>query len=225
MLLPQIRPNYIVKIDEHAYIHELPAENRRPLGRPDIALIEKRVTSDPSSSRDVVVSPVYGAVPLAVDIEGQSYLEVRDRASREIVTVIELLSPSNKRAGGDRAAYLSKRQEFLRSSAHLVEIDLLRGDPRLPVDGLPAAAYYALVSRSNERPRAGIWPIEVRDPLPVIPIPLRGPDADALLDLQKLIQHVYDAAGYEDYIYSGSPQPPLGDADSAWAAQLVSKSA
>ena len=224
MLLPQIRPNYIVKIDEHAYIHELPADNRRPLGRPDIALIEKRAMSDPASSRGVIQSPVYGAVPLAVDIEGQSYLEVRDRTSREIITVIELLSPSNKRPGGDRTAYLAKRQEFLRSRAHLVEIDLLRGGPRLPVEGLPAADYYALVSRSNERPRAGIWPIKMRDPLPVIPIPLRGPDADAMIDLQKLVLHVYEAAGYEDYIYSGSPQPPLSDDDASWAAQLAKQS-
>src|SRR5262249_38575067 len=145
----------------------------------------------------------------------------RDRNSRELITVLELLSPSNKKSGPDREQYLAKRRQLISSPVHLVEIDLLRGGPRLPVEDLPDCDYYALVSRVEERPRVGIWPVRLRDRLPVIPIPLRSPDPDARIDLQEVLHHLYDAAGYEDYIYTGAPQPPLHPQDAAWARELL----
>ena len=53
------------------------------------------------------------------------------------------------------------------------------------------------------------------------PHPPPRPDPDARLDLQQVLHRVYDAAGYEDYIYGGNPQPPLHPADAAWARELV----
>src|SRR5262249_3967974 len=141
--------------------------------------------------------------------------------SRELVTIIELLGPTNKRLGEDRATYLAKRRRWLSSPVHFVEIDLLRRGPKLPLDDLPDCDYYALVGRAEERPRLGVWPSRLRDPLPNIPIPLRAPDPDVHLDLQELLHRVYDAAAYGDYIYTGSPQPPLHPEDAAWARQLV----
>jgi hypothetical protein len=224
MLLPQVRPNYIIKLDEHAYIHELPADQRRLAGRPDVSVVQARSNRPTGSPQASAAAPIYGELPLAVDVERHAFVEIRDRQTREVVTVLELLSPSNKRPGADREAYLAKRLEFLRSPAHFVEIDLLRGGPRLPVEGLPPCDYCAIVSRSDERPRVGIWPFRLADPLPRIPVPLRHPDPDAVLDLRSLLDRVYDAAGYEDYIYSGAPQPPLNDPDSRWAAQFNPKS-
>jgi len=178
----QLAAHYIVKIDEHVYIHE----------------------------------------PAAVDIEGSSYVEIRDRRDRRLVTVIQLLSPTNKYSGPDREQYLGKRGQLLASSTHLVEIDLLRGGPRMPVaNPLPACAYYAMVSRMEKRPKADFWPIDLRAQLPVIPIPLRDPDPDANLDLQAALHHVYDAARYGNYIYEGSPQPALNAPDDTWARQLL----
>jgi hypothetical protein len=165
--------------------------------------------------------PVRGRLPVAVDTERQSYLEIRDRQSRQVITVLEFLSPSNKYAGPDRDQYVGKRRERLASGVHLVEIDLLRGGPRLPLEGLPECAYYVMVSRYQERPQVGLWPINLRDPLPVIPIPLREPDSDARLDLQQVLHRICDAAGYEDYIYSSTPQPQLSAEDAAWAQQFV----
>ena len=74
----------------------------------------------------------------------------------------------------------------------------------------------------DERPRAGVWPMGLRDPLPVIPIPLVAPHPDARLDLKQVLDRVYDAAGYEDYIYDGGPRPPLTREDANWARQCVS---
>jgi hypothetical protein len=90
-----------------------------------------------------------------------------------------------------------------------VEIDLLRGGARPPVQGLPAdAAYYTLVSRSPARPRASLWRLALRDPLPPIPVPLRAGEPEARVNLQELLHQVCDAAGYEAYVYDGAPSLP-----------------
>jgi Protein of unknown function (DUF4058) len=174
LLTPQIRPTFIARLDEHIYIHELPASQRMLVGR----------------------------APIAIDEQREAYVEIRDRQTRELVTVIELLSPSNKRPGPDREQYLAKRRRLFASWVNLVEIDLLRAGPQLPMEDLQPCDYYALVSRYGDRPSAGVWPIRLREPLPKVPIPLRDPHADASLDLQQMLHRLYDAAGYEDYIYS-----------------------
>jgi hypothetical protein len=80
---------------------------------------------------------------------------------------------------------------LLASAVHLVEIDLLRGGPRMPfASALPECDYGILVSRMEDRPRADFWPVQLRQPLPVIPIPLRAPDPDARLELQAILHHV-----------------------------------
>lgn len=221
ILAEQVRPAYVVKVEEHLFIHEHSAEQRHFLGRADVALAAKPAGTRDAAAAAALEAPSYARLSVAVDIERHSYLEIRDRRDRELITVIELLSPSNKRPGPDREQYLGKRLQFLHSNVHLVEIDLLRGRPRLPVDDLPECDYYALVSRWEDRPRTGVWPIRLRDGLPPLPIPLRAPDPNARLDLQAVLHRVYDEAGYEDYIYTGAPQPPLSAEDEAWARQLV----
>jgi hypothetical protein len=98
----------------------------------------------------------------------EAYLEVRRRGTRELVTVIEVLSPTNKRPGSTgRAEYLAKRRTVLLSAAHLAEVDLLRGGERMPTaEPLPAADYSLLVSRALRRPMAEVWPFTRRDPIP-----------------------------------------------------------
>lgn len=222
-LVAQVRPAYIVRLEEHLFIHELPAEDRRFFGRSDVSVARARPgpAGTVASAGATTQAPAYARVLPAVDVERLSYIEVRDRGSRELITVIELLSPSNKRPGPDREQYVAKRRQLFAGSAHFVEIDLLRGGPRQPLEDLPDCDYYALVSRVEERPRVGVWPIRLRDPLPTVPVPLRAPDADARLDLQQVLHSVYDAAGYGDYIYSGKPQPPLHPQDAAWAHELI----
>ena len=100
---------------------------------------------------------------------------------------------------------------------------MLRGWPRMPFDEPPSGDYCVLVSRVEDRPRAEFWPIGLRERLPVIPVPLQDPHPDAELDLQAILHRVYDAAYYRDYIYDGSPWPPLSDEDADWARHVVSK--
>ncbi len=224
-LVEQVRPNYIVKIDEHVYIHEMPDEPRRFLGRADLAVGRSDAAGEPRPGAGVglVEAPVRVLLP-AMDTERVAYVEVRDRRSRELVTLVELLSPSHKRPGADREQYLAKRAALLASPVHLVEIDLLRGGRPLPLADRPESAYAVMVSRSEHRPGADLWPIGLRDRLPTVPVPLRAPDAEARVDLQEILHRLYDAAGYEDYIYGGQPDPPLGLDDRAWADRLVPRS-
>jgi hypothetical protein len=159
------------------------------------------------------------------DEERVRYLEIRDRRGRELVTVIELLSPSNKRSGDDPEQYLSKRREVLRSAAHFVEIDLLRGWEPMPLRNRPDCDYSVVVSRAERRPVAGFWAIGLRDRLPVIPIPLRPEDPDARLDLQQALHAAYDGGGYASHLYEGAPDQALSIEDRAWAEQLVQAAA
>jgi Protein of unknown function (DUF4058) len=127
--------------------------------------------------------------PPDIVVEYQAYLEVRDRSSRELVTVLDLLSPTNK--GRHRDQYLRKRDQVLASTAHLVEIDLLRGGDPMPAPDRPGCDYLVTVSRAERRPEADFWPVRLRERLPVIPVPLRAPVQDATLDLQELLHRVY----------------------------------
>jgi len=161
-------------------------------------------------------------IPL-VDIERQRYLEIRDRRNRELVAVVELLSPVNKKSGPYRAQYLTKRSEILASPAHLVEIDLLRDGRAMPDQERPSSTYGVTVSRVEERPAADFWPIGLRQPLPTIPVPLRPANSHASLELQKLLHEVYDRGTYAQEIYELETEPPLDPADLDWAEQVLSQ--
>ena len=220
----QLRPRYIVKIDEHIYVHELSAESRRWVGRADVSVArpsqEGADAPAPGPVTGLLEAPARVRLP-AVDRERLSYVEIRDRRDRELVTVVELLSPANKHPGADREQYLAKRMELLNGPVHLVEIDLLRGGPPLPAEDRPDCSYSVLVSRVERRRDADFWPISLRERLPVIPIPVRAPDPDARLDLQAVLDQIYDDAGYADYVYDGDPRPRLGLEDAEWARQFL----
>lgn len=220
MLAAQLDPAFVVKIDEQIYLQELPADSRRLIGRGDVTIPRNPAAESASGSTATLAAPFEGRLP-GVDEERQSFLEIRDRASWKVVTVIELLSPTNKNPGPDREQYLAKRLRLLNSWVHFVEIDLLRGGPRMPVENLPACDYCVLVSRWEQRPRTGLWPIRLREVLPTIPIPLTAPAADVQLDLQQALHRLYDAARYVNWIYTAEPEPPLSCQDADWARLLL----
>ncbi len=58
----------------------------------------------------------------------EGYIEIIDAESgNRVVTIIEVLSPSNKTPGADFHEYQRKQREIVQSDTNLVEIDLLRG--------------------------------------------------------------------------------------------------
>lgn len=151
-----------------------------------------------------------------------TWVEIRDVAGRSLVTTIEILSPWNKRGQG-RVEYLERRDKLLRSSAHLVEIDLLRRGKRLPMKGaLPVAPYYVFIGRANERPWTHIVPIPLDGPLPTFGVPLLIGDADVDLNLQACFQNVYDLGGFDLLLdYSKPAAARLEDDEAVWAAEQI----
>lgn len=222
VLIPLVRPRYLVKPRQRLYIHEAPRETRHYLGADDVGV--SGVSPEENSPVAVaahVAAPAYGVIPHPADVEKQTYLEIEDREHDRVVTAVEILSPANKRNPEDRAQYLAKRREVLRSEVHLVEIDLLRGGRRMPIEDLPDCDYCGIVSRSYERPRVGIWTWQLRDAIPELPIPLNEGDDDVLLDLKPLIEGIHDRLGFADYIYRTDPVPRLRGKDRLWASRLL----
>jgi hypothetical protein len=220
LLAPQVGPAYIVQLEEHIYIHDLPPDARQRVGTADLSLARTPGGAPAQAALGLLEAPAEVWLP-EQDVEKAPFLEVRDRAGRELVTVIELLSPSNKRSGDDREQYLAKRRELLWSPAHLVEIDLLRGWTPMPQERRPECDYSVMVSRAEKRRAADFWPILLRERLPIIPIPLRPPDKAAPVDLQDVLHRAYDGPGYEHFIYSGDPEPSLSAHDAAWAREFL----
>jgi Protein of unknown function (DUF4058) len=140
-----------------------------------------------------------------------------------VITSIEVLSPTNKRVGKGRDAYLAKREDVLGSATHLIELDLLReGLPFVSLDFLPRSAYRILVSRSERRPQAELYPVGLRQGLPTIAIPLQSGDGMPLLPLQALLLTLYDQARYDLAIdYQRDPVPGLKGDDLIWCGELL----
>jgi hypothetical protein len=220
-LVPQVRPKYFVLLEQHIYVHERPLDHPEPVGRADLSISRGEGDAERRARTDVLEIEAPAEVELSFqETERVPFLEVRDRKNRELVTVLEVLSPTNKR-GEDRKEYITKRRELLESNAHFVEIDLLRGGRPMPASNRPDCDYSVLISRVENRPRAAFWPLLLRQRLPEIPIPLRTPDEDARIDLQEVLHRVYDAYAYGDFIYLSSPQPLLSPEDQTWAQSLI----
>lgn len=216
---------YEVRIEERlsaAY------EGDDPSGRdiqPDEAILRPTRRSRQASPPTIpaTLEPVLLTLPRhRVEEVVEKRLAIRHFPGRELVTAIELISPSNKRASGD-SLYDEKRQELIDQDVNLVELDLLIKGGRLPmVENLPAGHYYAFVSRAEDRPLCATYSWTIRDPLPRIPIPLRAPDPDVILDLGAVFATAYERARWGRSIdYSAPLGLPVGKDDCAWAESLA----
>jgi hypothetical protein len=171
---------------------------------------------------------VMGELPWVEEIV-ERYLEIRSAPDNEVITIIELLSHSNKSSQRGREQYERKRMAALASMTHLVEIDILRaGDPmpmRIVGNG-HRTDYRIVVSRAYRRPRADIYLFGVRNSIPDFPIPLRPGEVEPILRLNQVLHDMYDRAGYDLAIdYDQQADPPLASEDAQWAAQLLSRRA
>lgn len=188
--------------------------SRRPI------LVSDPVVSDPGTTM-VLSQPERVILPVAEEVT-ERFLEIREVASGRVVTLMELLSPKNKRSGEGRSQYLKKRQQILSSRSHFVEIDLLRGGEPMPLGcGGDAADYQILVSRVEERPLADRYGFGLRDPMPVFLLPLDPDEAEPAIDLKPLLERVYGKAALELEIdYGSQPVPELGAEEWEWMQLL-----
>jgi hypothetical protein len=224
---PQLGSEYYVEVESRTYQSD--EEEEILIGIPDaIVFAEKsNAPANPTSVSEGAVAtqvqPETVVVPVPVELK-ERYLEVREMGTEAVITVIELLSPTNKRAKDGRAEYEKKRRQILGSQTHLVEIDLLRGAKPMSMQGVQTASpYRILISRSSDRPRAALYPVMLDQPLPDLPIPLKPGDSDPTVSLQSIFTQVYDRARYANRIDYAQPLPPpkLTDTDQQWVEELL----
>jgi len=230
-LSPQIEPRYYVAVEQRTYI--MPVENGEQIIRPDVAVVATAPEPEPSGgiavavvtetavTTETAVEVATVALPLYERVR-ESYLEIRDAETHQVITVIEVLSPSNKVPGQGRVEYETKRRQVLMTLTSLVEIDLLRAGQPMPMKPLPKSYYRILIRRGWEGNKGTLYAFSLRHPIPEIPIPLRQSEKEAKLNLNPLLSDIYDRARYHLRLdYRQPPDPPLSPDDMAWVQKTL----
>jgi hypothetical protein len=224
-LQPRLLPRYVASVDTRVFVE---GPDERAI-YPDVAVRRYYSSAPPAASALLETeAPVEVEIP---ELElHESFVRILDlKSGLQVVTVIEVVSPTNKYAGTGRTSYLEKQREVLSSQTHLVEIDLLRTGPHVLAipEAIPRSRgqydYLICVNRARgSRKRFAYYARTLRQRLPVIAIPLREGDADVALDLQSLVARTYDAGAYRYQIRYDVPcVPPLTAEDQAWADGLI----
>ena len=175
----QLNPNYVAVITPYVTLESIEIAPNRHVFVPDIGILQADTPDSGGTAVAIAAAPLTVAAQMNIPTR-YARIEIRSVTHETLVTSIELLSPANKRPGPDGAdAYDTKRQQLFNSGVHLLEIDLLRGGvrPRL-ARPLPPASYFIFLSRSYRRPMVDVWPIALREAIPVVPVPLTYPDPD-----------------------------------------------
>ena len=218
---PQLNLNYRVAIEKRIYL----SSSENAVGIPDVTVVSKKpANSQPNSNVTLLsrVEPTVVQLPIPETVE-EAYLEIREMPGGRVITVIEILSPTNKRAGIGRETYEKKRLEMLNYRANLVEIDLLRsGKPMIVLGVREKTDYRILVARGDRLPNAQSYAFNLPQPIPSIPVPLKPNEPPATIDLQKLLLEIYDRARFDLGIdYNKEPVPPLKKPDREWADTIL----
>lgn len=226
-LQQRLPPGLRARVEERVFVEASNGKDRQVV--PDIHIFGRGKGRRPAAKSVGLAT----AEPLLVYLDEpttETFIEVRDRqAGNRVVTVIEVLSLSNKLPGEGRDKYLEKCQELRNAQVSLVEVDLLRAGRRLlpvPLGRLPEThrtPYQIWARRGWQSITVEVYAVPLRERLPVIKVPLREKDADVPLDLQALIEQVYQNGGYDDIDYREEPDPPLDPADARWADALLRK--
>ncbi|NEO84491.1 MAG: DUF4058 family protein [Spirulina sp. SIO3F2] len=220
MLNPVLNPKYRAAVDKRVYTDTI------LVGLPDTTIIQQSAepvqtpTSTATQGTALLSQPEQVALPMMTEIT-EYFLEIREISNQNVITVIEVLSPKNKRPGKGREQYLKKRQTVLGSQTHFVEIDLLRKGEVMPTMGGKPARYQVLVSRVASRPLADRYPFNLQDPIPRFPLPLQPSDGEPVIDLGDLLRQAEREAALDLVIdYSKPPSPSLEPTDQVWLESL-----
>lgn len=221
-IAPSIRPKYRVAIEKRTYFSE--PEESLTVTIPDVSVYSTPSVANPASSTTMLQKssePITVNLPMPEETR-EGYLEIREVGTGDVITVIEIISPKNKRSGKGRETYERKRQKVLLSSTHLIEIDLLRRGKPMPVQGKIQGDYRILVSREERRPRAHLYAFTVREEIPSFPLPLQSGETSVQVELQTLFSDVYDQAGFDLAVdYTQPSEPPLKGENAVWADALL----
>ncbi|MGD1944260.1 MAG: DUF4058 family protein [Leptolyngbyaceae cyanobacterium] len=223
---PALLPDYYVAIEQRTYLNT-PTDSLL-VGIPDVSVVaqpERDRASSPVPARGATLPhpdvPQTVTIPLAEEVR-ERYLEIRETTTGAVITALELLSPTNKRPGEGRDAYLRKRQQVRSSASHLVEIDLLRAGAALPIENVSQATHYRiLISRCESRPQAQLYGFDLPDPIPAFALPLKGGDDEPTLELKPILDTLYDRAGYALRLDWDTPPPSTTPEEQTWIRHIL----
>jgi len=225
-LLDRLPGNYDARIKEQAL---LLTPDEKKIREPDISVTQSGTPYRGSEAKSVGGTAVANEpvllemLPLTLIEETLVWIEIIHREDDELITSIELLSPTNKDTRG-REDFRAKRNALLRAGVHLVDLDLLLGGDRFEFrEPLPPAHFYAFIARGQAKRMVEVHRWTLHDPLPTIPIPLRAPDKDATIDLQDVYQTTFDRARYPRRLEYGRPLVNVDAASQNWAAETAAK--
>lgn len=211
--------DYEARLEERVKLVDLEAGTSFQI-RPDVAVIQSSPRHQQGAPGGAAVLDPETIPTVILDEDREVFLKILHRPERKLVAVLELPSPANK-AGPDRRDYLGRRNAVLRQEVHLVELDFLTAGQRLPMQRpLPPGDFYAIVARWEQRPDCQVYAWTVRDRLPLLPIPLRAPDPDIVVDLSAVYATAFDRGRYARSVdYAATLELPLHPDDRAWAEQ------
>jgi Protein of unknown function (DUF4058) len=226
-LLP---PHYVADIGERLYV----VQSERSI-YPDVVVVEPPAAvflseGGTSSAATVLTSDPPWVLTVEPIEKREVFIEILSVGDpSRVVTVIEVLSPSNKTAGSEgRQLYVTKQHEILQSPTHLLEIDLLHygehtvAAPRVHLIEQGTWTYLVCLHRGGQRRRFEVWAITLRQRLPRIRVPLAHGDADVVLDLQTVFDRCYDEGAYARRLdYRRDPPTLLSGDDLAWVTTLL----
>jgi hypothetical protein len=139
------------------------------------------------------------------EVFSQYRLVIRRAPERQVVAVMELLSPSNKGVGNrfDRDKHLRNRDAYLESGVTVLEIDaLLEGERVLPASLQELASYersaWTAFHSSGSRKLRG-WGWNTPDPLPVISWAIEA-SLEVLVDLPSTFEQACDFNRWQDLV-------------------------
>jgi hypothetical protein len=205
----------------------------------DVHLLRSRASpqSQAPPSRAVAIADRPASRPFVVKVFHDEFREpfveiyVDAEGGKRLVTSIEVLSPSNKTPGDKgRELFRRKQRELLSSQVNLVDIDLLRGGEHataVPLEQALAVCgtfdYHISVHPFNDFETFYVYPMDLKEQLATIEIPLLPGDAGVLLDLQTVFNRCYDEGPYAREIRYGEDAviPPLRSDQAAWAVQVL----
>lgn len=222
-LVEHLSEKYRVEIEKRTYFGD---EDSVLVGIPDVAVATAKTSqvTNAATALAMPVQPEQVTVPMTAEVN-ERYLEIREVATGRVVTVIELLSPKNKRSGEGRLAYERKRNQILSSTTNLIEIDLLRGGRPFPMVSKNLNDYRILVCPGDQRPVGNLFAFSLQQPIPGIPIPLLPGESDVLLEIQPLLNQVYKRGRYHLAIdYSQPPSPKFSQENQQWALKTLEDS-
>jgi hypothetical protein len=227
-LQERLPPDLVAAPEEQAAL--VSAGDAMVVYRPDVQVRQPGMLKEPGpadvESQRLPAFKATAPIRVFLDEEMERWVEIRDTAGR-LITVIELLSPTNKLESVERDRYLRKRRDLISGGVNLVEVDLVRQGTSVfpaPVQRelkRANACYAVCVFRAARPGEREVYPIRLRGRLPAIAIPLRASDSDVVLDWQLLIDQCHERGRYHLLNYRLELDPPLEAEEAAWVEQRL----